>query len=657
MMKTDPNLYKKIESLLPHLDLDLFTGILCIRHASRIPRFSERAARAAPQKSLWDVVKEAGPGDRLSAVIDALHQIAPRFPWLNSLADSIQSAEAEESALGDMIALLSDEECGRISLSRIYEYRLRQESWETAGQSGDFYTPSSLVRMMTKLLEITKGSVYDPCCGSGAMLQQALLKHRELKFYGQTADRSSYQICLTNACLHGQQINLGGKFADVFAEDLHARRKFDYILTNLPFNVSNWGESSRPDDPRWRYGIPPQSNANFAWLQHIISHLAPHGRAAVILPNGALTTGVRAEQHIRRRILCAGLVEAVIALPPRLFYTTAVPCSLWLIDQAGDPEANVLLVDARHLQLGGTTEASTQNIAQIESLVLRHRAGKTVGKTDWYAAVPLSELAPHDYNLSPNLYTKTVRISAEEIRSHHPRFVKTMELLAGRIEDPGLSASIQQWRSAAPSSHWESTPLLELYEASGGITKPKECFGHGIAMVDLKAVIHNLFLPEVLTASVAADKCEIQKYQIKAGDLLLNRTSETIEQLACGCIAPQDRRAVYSAYVKRLRPIHKSALNPLYMAGYLRSAIYRQEVKKVSTVYTTRANINLGQLSNIAVYFPEPAMQRRLGETLFAVSQFQGKNGAPEELLREFIALLIEQYITYPVLCIQNREE
>lgn len=656
-MGTSPKYSLETISLLPDLDFDLFTGILCIRYAAYIASSNRHFAKDVLKKPLWDMVEKAEPGAYLRTIIEALHQMAIVFPCLNALIASVQTTKPEEPALGETIELFSHIECESISPAQIYEYRLRQEMGKASKLPGDFYIPLTVIHMMLKLLEIREGSVYDPCCGSGAMLWQAFAEHPGLKLYGQAADGQAYKICRMNAFFRDQPINLGKKSADVFAEDLHSNQKFDYILSNPPFNVSKWHSGLYLNDSRWCFGIPPKSNANFAWLQHIISHLSCHGRAAVIMPNGALTTSVRAEQQIRKEVLCAGLVEAIIALPSGLFYNTKVPCSLWLLEQSRDFKETVLLVDARRLRLRGDTEISTQHMERLSELLLRHRTGMLQGREEWYAAVPLCEIAQRDYNLSPNLYTKASCIEIKEIQENQSRFEKMIELISALTEEGELLNSVQQWKNIKPAGKWERAFLLELYEAFGGIAKPKECFGHGAAMVDVKTVIHHFFVPDTLMASVSADSSEMEKYQIKAGDILLNRTSETIEELACGCVSSKDSGCVYSAYVKRLRPIYSHLLNPFYMAGYLRSAIYRQEVKKVSTVYTTRANINMKQLSNIAVYFPELDMQQKLGNTILKVSQFQEESDEKlKALFREFIDLLIERHITYPILHTQNRE-
>jgi type I restriction enzyme S subunit len=209
------------------------------------------------------------------------------------------------------------------------------------------------------------------------------------------------------------------------------------------------------------------------------------------------------------------------------------------------------------------------------------------------------------------------------------------------------------------SDHWEKAAMLDLYQPHGGLAKSRDSFGRGTEIVDVKTVIHHSFLPDSVPTLVEATKEEAKRYRVKAGDILLNRSSESIEQLACGCIVPEDRRMVYGSYVKCLRAKTEEAPTPFYMAGYLRSAVYRHEVERVSPVYTTRANMNEDRLSEIAVYYPDVNTQEKLGQTLFAIFQYkkQNKDAAIDQLFVEFERFLIEQFITYPILCLQEREE
>lgn len=189
---------------------------------------------------------------------------------------------------------------------------------KTIIHSGDFYTPRSIAQCLAALLDPRQGRVYDPCCGSGALLSAVqTYSGQSLKLYGQTQDGESYLLSRINPILNSDSADLGKEPANTLLKDQHKGRKFEYIIANPPFNSANWfNDDAILSDDRWRFGIPPRSNANFAWLQHILSHLEPNGRAAVILPNGTLTTRIYWEARIREAIIQNNLVEAIIALPP-----------------------------------------------------------------------------------------------------------------------------------------------------------------------------------------------------------------------------------------------------------------------------------------------------------------------------------------------------
>ena len=524
----------------------------------------------------------------------------------------------------------------------------------------DFYTPYKITCLLFDLLDMKDGSVYDPCCGSGSILYQVNQSSAKLQLYGQAADMKSYQICQMNSLLHKLPVNLGGMPANTLTEDLHAGQKFDYISANIPFNLSHWrDENTYTGNARWQYGVPPESNANFAWVQHIVNHLAKKGRAVVILPNGTLTTQLHTERRIRQGLLEDGLIESIITLPARIFDNTNVPCCIWILNKARTSGSTTLFIDARGLKLGDDNAAAAQEISKLKSLVLRHREGVLEGKTNWYAVVSLKEISQKKYILSPNFYTKIRSIPVNPIRRNQARFIVLIDQLCLQLRDSTLLSYVHQWKNMHMTECWEKATLLDLYQPFGGLSKNRGFFGRGIEMVDVKTVIHHSFLPDSLSTLVEATEEEIKKYQVKAGDILLNRSSESIEQLACCCIVPEDRHIVYGSYIKCLRPKKNDVPAPFYMAGYLRSAVYRHEVERVSPVYTTRANMNLDRLSEIIVYYPDMDAQAKLGETLFAIFQYQNvnKDRALDQPLTEFEQLLIEQFITYPILCLQKRKD
>lgn len=663
---------RKIMQLASHIDLNIISSLLIIRYASR--EFAPTYAQLRIEKNLvtgyknvdtyeqtaWDTVINPKNGAYIPAIIEALRSITPCHPLLYYLEEVIYDVKPDEQALREVIELLSNVVLDDTAAARIYEYRLGKEVYEGSSSLGVFYTPHKIARFLFDLLDMKDGSVYDPCCGSGSILYQANQSSAKLQLYGQTADMKSYQICQMNSFLHKLSVNLGGKPANTLTEDLHADQKFDYILANPPFNLSHWrDENTYTGNARWQYGVPPESNANFAWIQHIVNHLAKKGRAVVMLPNGTLTTQLKTERRIRQGLLEDGLIEAIIALPPKIFYNTNVPCCIWILNKARTSGVTTLLVDSRDLKLGENNTAAAQEISKLKSLVLQHREGVLEGRTNWYAVVSPKEIFQKNYILSPNLYTKIRSIPVSPIRQNQARFMVLIDQLFLQLKDSTLLPYVRQWKNMHVTERWEKAALLDLYQPLGGLAKSRKFFGRGTEMVDVKTVIHHSFLPASLSTLVEATEEEIKKYQIKAGDILLNRSSESIEQLACCCIAPEDRYIVYGSYIKCLRSKKDEVPNPFYMAGYLRSAVYRHEVERVSPVYTTRANMNVDRLSEILVYYPDVDTQEKLGETLFAIFQYQNgnKDETLNQLLTEFEQLLIEQFITYPILCLQKRED
>lgn len=662
---------RKIMQLAPLIDLNIISSLLIIRYASR--RFAPAYAQLKTEQNLvigyknaatceqtaWDIVINAKSGAYIPTIIEALHSITPQHPLLQCLEEAIYEVKSDEQSLREMIELLSNIVLDDAALAWIYEYRLGREMCVGSSSLGDFYTPYNIAHLLFDLLDMKDGSVYDPCCGSGSILYQANRSSAKLQLYGQTVDMKSYQICQMNSFLHKLSVNLGGKPANTLTEDLHVNLKFDYISANIPFNMPHWrDENTYTENVNWQYGVPPESNANFAWVQHIVGHLAKKGRAVVILPNGSLTTQLQTESKIRQGLLEDGLIEAVIALPPKIFYNTNVPCCIWILNKARTPGSTTLMVDARGLNLREDSTA-TQDISKLNSLVLQHREGVLEGKTNWYSVVIYKEIVQKKCVLSPNFYTKIKSIPVSSIRQNQTHFTVIIEQLCLQLRNSTLLPYVSQWKDMQITEHWEKAMLLDLYQPLGGLSKNRHFFGHGTEMVDVKTVIHHSFLPDSLSSLVEATEEEIKKYQVKAGDILLNRSSESIEQLACCCVVPEDRCIVYGNYIKCLRSKKDEVPNPFYMAGYLRSAVYRHEVDRVSPVYTTRANMNVSRLSEILVYYPDVDTQDKLGETLFAIFQYQkaNKDKVLNQSLTKFEQLLIEQFITYPILCLQERED
>ena len=533
--------------------------------------------------------------------------------------------------------------------------QMRSVASKESAKTYEYYTPKKIVEMMARILDADTDEIYDPCCGSGAMLLTAasMLCQKDVSLYGQTKEKSSYTLCKMNAFLRDRQVDLGNYSKNTLKEDVHKGRRFKSILANPPFNAAGWMEELEPYDLRLPYGFPPDSNANYVWLQVILEHLADDGCACVLMPNGSLTTKNSREQPIRCGFLYDRLVEAIIELPEGVFVGTKISCCLWAL-RKNRKEDTVLFADASKFDLKGKTDHAEADLNKLIDTVQRYRAGQLPRQGDWYAIASLEEIKHKDYNLSPNFYLPLPDIAIEPIRENRKNFIVQLDWLCDRIEDETLVKCLRQWKEDPLPRYRNRILLGEACRITGGMTPPDRTEGDVMA-ADVKTVIRHLFLPDDLPARMKVFPSEIQKYRICKEDIFINRSSETKAQLGCGCIAMKDMKAVFGSYFKRLRVVSKELL-PLYLAAYMRSAVYRREIERVSPAYTARVNLNRESLSAIYIYYPAMAGQERIAETLRAVHDFSERteDGGSRDALKQFVALFIEQCITYPILCGQR---
>ena len=298
---------------------------------------------------------------------DAMTAIEKENPTLKGVLPKDYARPAlDKTRLGELIDLIGTISLGdgesrsQDILGRAYEYFLGKFASAEGKGGGEFYTPQSVVKVLVEMLEPYKGRVYDPCCGSGGMFVQSEKfveahggKLADLSIYGQESNHTTWRLAKMNLAIRGIEGNLGAKHADSFHEDLHKDLKADFILANPPFNVSDWGGGRLKEDVRWKYGVSPVGNANFAWVQHIIHHLAPSGFAAFVLSNGSMSSNQSGEGDIRKAIVEADLVDCMISLPGQLFYTTPIPACLWFLARSKkngkfrDRSRQTLFIDAR----------------------------------------------------------------------------------------------------------------------------------------------------------------------------------------------------------------------------------------------------------------------------------------------------------------------
>lgn len=370
----------------------------------------------------WSTIAAAAGSPAIGRTIDAAAAALERDnPALaGALARRHDRPEIDPRRLGELVALIDGVDLeapgdGDV-LGRVYEFFLGQFARAEGKRGGQFYTPRCVVELLVGLLAPRRGSVYDPCCGTGGMFVQcARLGGAELCLFGQESNPTTWRLARMNLALRGLRGDLGGAAADTFARDLFAGRAADFVLANPPFNDGDWGGEALRDDPRWAFGAPPPGSANFAWLQHVIHHLAPGGAAAVVLANGSLSARRGGEGEIRRRIVEADLVDAIVALPGQLFYSTQIPACVWLLARDRPRRGEVLFVDGRALgsMIGRTQRAlAADDVAAIVEVYQSWRRGAHRDRPGFARAASRAEIERHGFVLTPGRYVGAAQLEA-----------------------------------------------------------------------------------------------------------------------------------------------------------------------------------------------------------------------------------------------------
>jgi type I restriction enzyme M protein len=299
-----------------------------------------------PPEARWEQLRaQAKRPDAATLIDDAMYAIERDNPKLNGVLPRDYARRGiPAERLGGLIDLVSrigfkgDQSKARDMLGRVYEYFLGKFAAAEGKLGGEFFTPRVVVRLLVEMIEPFEGRVYDPCCGSGGMFVQSEKfaeahggRIADISVFGQESNPTTWKLAQMNLAIRGIEANLGAQAADTFTRDLHPDLKADYILANPPFNISDWSGQLLRNDPRWKYGVPPVGNANYAWIQHFIHRLAPTGTAGFVMANGSLSSNQSGEGEIRKAIAEADFVDCIVALPPQLFFTTQISVSLWFL--------------------------------------------------------------------------------------------------------------------------------------------------------------------------------------------------------------------------------------------------------------------------------------------------------------------------------------
>ncbi|MGA9771408.1 MAG: class I SAM-dependent DNA methyltransferase [Blastocatellia bacterium] len=425
-----------------------------------------------PESARWERIRDQAKQPNLGRVIDdALTAIETDNPRLKGILDKrFARLQLEPGKLGELIDLISkigfngNGHKAKDTLGQVYEYFLGQFASAEGKKGGQFYTPQSVVRVLVEVLAPHKGKVYDPCCGSGGMFVQSEKfveshggRFGDLSIYGQESNPTTWRLVAMNLAIRGMDFNLGKEPADTFTRNQHPDLRADFIMANPPFNISDWWNEKLAGDPRWLYGTPPQSNANFAWLQHILYHLKPTGTAGVILANGSMSSSQNNEGVIRKAMIEADVVDCMVALPPQLFFNTQIPACIWFL--ARDKRANgrdrrgeTLFIDARKL---GKMESRVFRVFDDEDIARianTYHAWRQDGETGaayqdvpgYCRAVKTREIEQHGYVLTPGRY-----VGAEEIEEDDEAFAVKMQRLTSQLgeqfaESARLEAEIKK---------------------------------------------------------------------------------------------------------------------------------------------------------------------------------------------------------------------
>lgn len=374
-----------------------------------------------PEQARWPYISKHANTPEIGQVIDqAMVAIETENNRLKGvLPKNFARPELDKRRLGEVVDIftniqLVDYQEKKDVLGRTYEYCLAMFAEQEGRRAGEFYTPSSIVRTLVEILEPYNGRVYDPACGAGGMFVQSakfVERHQgnicDLSIFGQEANPTTWKLAQMNLAIRGIEADLGKTYADTFFNDQHPTLRADYILANPPFNMSDWGGDKLADDKRWKYGTPPPRNANFAWMQHMIYHLSPKGKIGLVLANGSLSTQTGSEAIIRENIIKDDLVEAIIALPTQLFYSTSIPVSLWILNKDKKIKGKILFIDARKMGIlvtGAHRELEEKEILRIAQTYKDFTNGILEEEQGYSAKVNLEEIEKNDFILTPGRY-------------------------------------------------------------------------------------------------------------------------------------------------------------------------------------------------------------------------------------------------------------
>lgn len=401
-----------------------------------------------PKDARWSHIASNAHTPEISQVIDdamrAIEKENKSFKGV--LPMNYANSDIDKQTLGEVVDMftnninLRDHNEEKDLLGRTYEYFIEQFAAAEGQKGGEFYTPTSIVKTIVAVLKPFKGRVYDPACGSGGMFVQSanfVKEHAgnidDISIFGQEMNPDTWKMAKMNMAIRGIEANFGEYPANTFTNDLHKNLKADFIMANPPFNIKDWGADKLKDDLRWKYGTPPNSNANYAWMQHMISHLSPNGKIGLVLANGSLSTTQSGEGDIRKAIIEDDLIEGIIALPTNLFYSVTIPACIWFISRNKKQKGKTVFIDAR--KMGELVDRkhrdfSEEDIARIADTFEAFQNGTLEDEKGFCAVGTTEDIGKQDYILTPGRY-----VGIEEQEDDGEPFEEKMERLTSELSE------------------------------------------------------------------------------------------------------------------------------------------------------------------------------------------------------------------------------
>ena len=400
-----------------------------------------------PKEARWSGLVENAKQPNIGLLVDeAMEAIERDNPTLKGVLPKNYAREAlDKRRLGELIDLFTnisfEEGTAKDLLGQVYEYFMGMFADSEGKHGGEFYTPRSIVKLLVEMLEPYSGRVYDPACGSGGMFvwsEKFVEEHQgridDIAIYGQEYNETTWRLAKMNMAIRGIDADI--RKGNTLTDDKFPDLKADYILANPPFNISDWGQEHLLDDIRWKYGVPPKGNANYAWIQHMAHHLSPKGTAGFVLANGSMSSQSGGEGEIRKQLVLNDMVDAIVTLPSQLFFNVAIPCCLWFISRdRANRHGKTLFIDGRNLGKminRRNRELTLEDIARVTDAYhnFKTQNGKYEDVAGFCKVADLEEIKEHDYVLTPGRY-----VGSEAVEDDDEAFAEKMERLTAELNE------------------------------------------------------------------------------------------------------------------------------------------------------------------------------------------------------------------------------